>query len=147
MFSQVVGVALKSPLVGGSSLCFSNTKEAVKSLRSLVVATAPYGQHPSIPEALKPCGAMLDDMDLTAYEAELFGNFQGAVQYNEEANGPSVAQICQIMTDSNMTSSPLEAFARIAKLFHDMSDAKCVSSSFAVRGPCIISQRLFRMPS
>ena len=76
---------------------------------------------------------MLDDLDLTAYEAELMGNFQGTVQYNEETAGPSVAQLCQIMTNSSADSSPLEAFATVAQMFHDMSEMQCVSSSFQVR--------------
>lgn len=131
---QVVGSALLSPPIGGSLDCFDRVEKAVVQLRHLVTSTAPYGAGEGIPKALKPCSPMANDMDLTAYEAELFGNFQGTVQYNGEGSAPTVSDLCSIMT--NTTASPLQAFASVADLFRPAGDGEgCVSSSFqASRG-------------
>lgn len=129
--TQVVGSALRYPELGGSPACFSRVEEAAATLRHLVTSTAPYGKHRAIPPALRPCGRLSGDMDLTAYEAELFGNFQGTVQYNEEVPGaPSVAELCRLMAARER--SALEAFADVAALFHNQSNTDCVASSYKV---------------
>ena len=138
MLWQVVGSALADPRIGGSSTCYKRVEEAVGQLRYLITATAPYGEHEAIPKALRPCDSMDDDMDLTAYEAEVFGDFQGTVQYNEEVAGqPTVADLCQIMTstEEGQPRSPIDALAEVAQLFHNESGANCVCSSFQVRLP------------
>eukprot|EP00873_Tetraselmis_striata_P009752 jgi/Tetstr1/430016/TSEL_019877.t1 len=128
-YAQVVGSALGDPELGGSTACFSRVEEAAATLRHLVTSTAPYGKHRAIPPALRPCGRLSGDMDLTAYEAELFGNFQGTVQYNEEVPGaPSVAELCRLMAARER--SALEAFADVAALFHNQSNTDCVASSY-----------------
>lgn len=78
---------------------------------------------------------MVSDLDLSMYESELFGNFQGTVQYNLEGASPTVADLCDVI--ENVTSkggSALDAFAAATALFYegggDSSEA-CISSNFS----------------
>lgn len=128
-YAQVVGSALANAELGGGEACYSRVEEAVTLLRQLITTTAPYGTHPRIPSALRPCEPMSNEMDLAAYEAELFGNFQGTVQYNEEVAGaPSVRDLCAMMTAEDKSS--VAAFASVAALFHRQSDTDCVASRY-----------------
>ena len=70
------------------------------------VDTSPKGTSADIPEALQPCGPIQTDMDLSTYESMVFGNFQGAVQYNgEQPSAPTVKMICEAVTASTITTN------------------------------------------
>jgi len=130
-YGQVVGEALGNPSIGGGPRCRSAAEEGAAALRRLVVSTAPYGASPAIPPALRPCGRLAGDLDLSAYEAEVFGLFQGVVQYNAEAPGqPTVADVCGAMAGGG--GGPVEALAAAVKLVRSAGeeDRGCVSSSF-----------------
>ena len=43
-------------------------------------STTPMGTSKDIPAALQPCTPMSQEADFVAYEADIFGNFQGVVQ-------------------------------------------------------------------
>jgi hypothetical protein len=146
----VVGAALAYEQLGGSAACAKTVAAATAELHDLVTATTPYGTDDAIPEALKPCGAMATELDLSTYEAELFGNFQGTVQYNDMAATPRVSDLCAVISDSlhsessekrsksdsksdGNVSSSLEAFAAATALFYNGSlpfAERCIASSF-----------------
>jgi hypothetical protein len=97
---QVVGTALNSTIVGGSSACFQAVANATAELRRRITATDPPGLDPTLPAALRPCGGKIGGAsgtaaselaDLSAYESTIFGNFQGTVQYNLEGPPPYVS--------------------------------------------------------
>ena len=131
-YAEVVGAALASPSIGGSPACFDSVKQAVAELRALVAATQPFGTHPSIPGALRPCAARptpSSTLDLATYEANVFSGFQGTVQYNNEVPVvATVATLCTALTNATVSASPLE---RLAAVQSGAFGASCVPSSFA----------------
>eukprot|EP00756_Hemistasia_phaeocysticola_P065114 Hpha_TRINITY_DN8312_c0_g1::TRINITY_DN8312_c0_g1_i1::g.154377::m.154377 len=132
-YAEVVGAALKYPLIGGSGACFEQAKAGVAALRALVTSTTPMGTAPTIPEALKPCAPIASELDLSMYESVVFGNFQGTVQYNLEGRPPYVSDVCGALTNSS-AGSALEALAAATALFSNMNapfNERCVQSSWA----------------
>lgn len=129
-YAQVTGFAMGYDLIGGSPECYATIDEATADLEALLLSTTPYGASDEIPEQLKPCSTMTEDVDLATYEAELFGNFQGTVQYNLQGYTPYVADLCNVITDAtDAGATALEAFAAASALFYPDSDS-CVSSNF-----------------
>jgi hypothetical protein len=66
----------------------------------------------------------------------VFGNFQGAVQYNDMSSHPYVSEICTAVTDEVAKGgSALDALAAATALFYDDAtrrfDTHCIGSSFA----------------
>jgi hypothetical protein len=133
-YAEVVGSALAYPTIGGSSLCEDTVREGVSALMALVNSTDPMGSSSDIPESLMPCSTMDNDLDLSTYQAEVFGNFQGAVQYNLMAFRPWVSDICDSITDTvNNGGSSLDALAAATALFYNESlpfEDRCIASSF-----------------
>ena len=139
-YAEVVGTALANPKIGGSQACYDAVQKAATELHAVVTGTSPYALDPTIPSELLPCNStgtgtsaqgFASDLDLATYEASVFGNFQGAVQYNNESPGaPTVAAACAIMTNSTYTT-PLEALAAAQAAFAGPhAKAVCVPSSF-----------------
>jgi len=131
-YAQVTGFAMGYPLIGGSKQCYNTIDKATSDLEALLLSTpGAYGSSDAIPDALKPCGSMKTDLDLSTYEAELFGNFQGTVQYNLQSAGPTVELLCDTM--ANVTDgggSALDAFAAATAVFYEGVEGACISSSF-----------------
>lgn len=68
-------------------------------------------------------------------QSEVFGNFQGAVQYNLMSSHPYVSEICTAINDEvNNGGSSLDALAAATSLFYDdakrLRDDQCIGSSF-----------------
>jgi len=131
-YAQVTGFAMGYPLIGGSDQCYKTIDKATADLEALVLSTpGAYGSSSAIPDALKPCSAMDNDLDLSTYEAELFGNFQGTVQYNLQSAGPTVELLCDTMANvTDNGGSALEAFAAATAIFYEGVEGACISSSF-----------------
>lgn len=126
-YAEVVGTALSYPLIGGSSQCFSSVATAVSTFHRLAVSTSPMGTSKQIPEVLKPCTPIASELDLSIYEAQVFGAFQGVVQYNLEGRPPLVSDLCNSMTNASL-SGPLQRLeAALAQVY---PDAKCLPSSW-----------------
>ena len=92
------------------------------------------GASASIPAALRPCAPFTSELDLSMYEATVFGNFQGLVQYNLEAGAPYVADACDAVVAA---PDALGGLAAATALFYpDASDsgaplaARCIESDF-----------------
>lgn len=58
----------------------SKLASGVAALHALAKSTTPMGTSKDIPAALQPCTPMSLPEDFVAYEADIFGNFQGVVQ-------------------------------------------------------------------
>ena len=134
-YAGVVGDALAYELIGGSSGCASTVGAATKALNDLVTSTTPYGTSDEIPEVLRPCSPMDNDLDLSTYQAELFGNFQGAVQYNDMGSSPRVTDLCAAMAAASEKdgATPLDAFAAATALFYNESAPfadRCIAANF-----------------
>jgi len=131
-YAQVVGAALKYDLIGGSDQCYDIVEKAVAELHDLVTLTVPYGSSENVPASLKPCTDMNDEYDLYAYESNIFGNFQGTVQYNMQMSGAAtVADLCSELT-SDAHSSPLGALdAMVGKYFASSGEDSCIASSWS----------------
>jgi hypothetical protein len=68
---QVTGHALPYEPIGGSAACSEIVSEAFTSLNALVLGTAPtWGTDDAIPQALRPCNAMANELDLSTYEVQ-----------------------------------------------------------------------------
>ena len=67
-YAQVTGSALAYETIGGSSECYDTVLEGTTALMKLVKSTAPWGTSSDIPEALKPCNAMSNMLDISMYE-------------------------------------------------------------------------------
>ena len=66
----MTGRALAYPPIGGSTVCADLVADAFENLNALVLGTAPQlGADAAIPELLKPCAAMTDELDLSTYQA------------------------------------------------------------------------------
>ena len=140
-YAEVVGAALANPLLGGGPACYAAVEKSTTTLRALVTSTSPYGINADIPAALRPCNssgsaAFSSELDLATYEASVFGNFQGVVQYNMEIpTAPTVAVVCGLMTNATI-GAPLARLAAVNALLNPANPkAKvkkpvCVQSSF-----------------
>ena len=103
-YAQVVGSALKYPLIGGSDQCYAVVEKATQQVHDLA---SKKGGAKNLPASLMPCKPIKDEKDLYAYESTIFGNFQGAVQYNmqvrrslaSEAGKESARQERQVQRD------------------------------------------------
>lgn len=73
---------------------------------------------------------MTSELDLYAYESNVFGNFQGTVQYNMQMSGAAtVGDLCSVLTDEK-AESPLGALdAMVTKYFASDTDT-CIASSW-----------------
>jgi len=70
---QVTGRALAYGPIGGSEACAEIVSEAFTALNTLVLGTAPdWGSDDSIPQALRPCNSMTNELDLSLYQVLLF---------------------------------------------------------------------------
>jgi hypothetical protein len=121
-YAEVVGAALAYEELGGSKECVSTIKSGVAQLASLVRSTQPQGTDPKIPMALRPCAPISTELDLAQYESNVFGNFQGAVQYNgEQTSAPTVKMVCAAITagTDSSTDGALERLASATALFTD----------------------------
>eukprot|EP01063_Lacrimia_lanifica_P007146 TRINITY_DN14523_c0_g1_i1.p1 TRINITY_DN14523_c0_g1~~TRINITY_DN14523_c0_g1_i1.p1 ORF type:complete len:546 (+),score=150.30 TRINITY_DN14523_c0_g1_i1:61-1698(+) len=130
-YGEVVGAALKYPLIGGSADCFATAKAGAAALAALVASTTPMGTAEAIPEVFKPCTPIASDLDLSSYESAIFSTFQGVVQYNLQGRKPYVSDVCVALTNGG--GSALDAFARAHELFVDKSapfQDRCVESSW-----------------
>mmetsp|Transcript_27774 Transcript_27774/g.52619 ORF Transcript_27774/g.52619 Transcript_27774/m.52619 type:complete len:541 (-) Transcript_27774:128-1750(-) len=129
-YAEVVGAALKYPLIGGSDQCYDVVEKAMAQLHDLVTTTVPYGSSDKVPANLKPCTEMKTEQDLYAYESNVFGNFQGTVQYNMQmAGAATVADLCTSLTDATATS-PLGALDAMFEKFFASADSSCIASSW-----------------
>eukprot|EP00854_Cymbomonas_tetramitiformis_P005953 gene5953-7157_t len=123
-YAEVVGTALAYSKIGGSDACYSAVNKAVDRVQELIS----LGRLSELPTGLRPCGKLSSREDLATYQGELFGNFQGVVQYNLEGRPPTVAQVCKIMVNG---TDPLVQFAQATQLIvGQQGGQKCVSSSF-----------------
>ena len=118
-YAGVVGAALNYKLIGGSDACYSAVETAINVLR----ATIDAGE--DIVQGLKPCGSIEAAEDLATYFSSIFGNFQGAVQYNRASSPNSVEHICSAMTNETI-GSEIERLAAVTQGF----SKGCVASSF-----------------
>jgi len=133
-YAEVVGTALAYPTIGGSSQCEDIIREGVNSLMFLLNSTTPMGSNPDIPQSLMPCSTMDNDLDLSTYQSEVFGNFQGAVQYNLMASRPWVSDACTAAVSAvSEGGSSLDGLAAATALFYNESlpfEERCIASSF-----------------
>lgn len=149
-YAQVTGFALNYETIGGSQQCYDIVSNATATLADLVRSTSPMGSSEDIPDALQPCSSMDNDLDLSMYESELFGNFQGTVQYNLMGFTPYVSDLCDTMVDAVASgSSALDAFAAATALFYNESapfEDRCISSSFQDDYVSILANTTFSGP-
>uniref|UniRef100_A0A7S3ZA24 Uncharacterized protein n=1 Tax=Lotharella globosa TaxID=91324 RepID=A0A7S3ZA24_9EUKA len=129
-YASVVGFALGYPLIGGTQECYDIVAKGTEQLRSLVESTSPMGTSEAIPDALKPCTTINDELDLSTYEATVFGAFQGVVQYNLEGRPPYVSDVCAEITNASHATA-LDALASAVSLVLFDGEPKCLPSSFA----------------
>ena len=132
-YAQVVGSALAMPLIGGSDQCYSSVEKAMEELHDVVKSTKPNGTSKDLPMALRPCTPINSDLDLYTYESNVYGNFQGTVQYNMQNTAATVADVCAEMT-SDSHKTPLEALnSMVDKYFNTpqaAGEATCIASSW-----------------
>jgi len=134
-YAEVVGTALSNPAIGGSAACYAAVQQATSALHELVVGTKPFGTNPAIPAALRPCNASLarsigtsSNLDLATFEASVFSNFQGTVQYNNEVPSvATVAELCSDMTNVSLGATPID---RLAYVQREQYFQQCTPSSF-----------------
>ena len=86
-YAGVVGSALAYDLIGGSEKCYNAVETAANTLRASI------DTREDIVQGLKPCGSITAVEDLATYFSSIFGNFQGAVQYNRAS---SLQILCRI---------------------------------------------------
>eukprot|EP00466_Bigelowiella_natans_P015119 jgi/Bigna1/46144/estExt_Genewise1.C_20198 len=127
-YGEVVGRALSYPLIGGSDQCYSAVEKAVTTLKTLLDSTTPAGSSDKIPSYLRPCSPIGGPLDLATYEAQIFGAFQGVVQYNLENRPPYVSDLCTAMTDGNDDDDILLRLVKTLKLVY--GGVTCMPSSF-----------------
>ena len=121
-YAQVTGYAMSYPPIGGSQQCYDIIEAAMTSVHDAVT-----NNPDSLPPSLSPCAPVKGAEDMYAYESEIFGWFQGTVQYNMQ--GPSiatVASLCSALTSAS--STPIEALASMAD---DYFGGSCVPSSWS----------------
>ena len=118
-YAGVVGSALAYDLIGGSEKCYNAVETAANTLRASI------DTREDIVQGLKPCGSITAVEDLATYFSSIFGNFQGAVQYNRASSPNSVQNICDAMTNETI-GSEIERLAAVTQRF----SAGCVASSF-----------------
>jgi serine protease 16 len=144
-YAEVVGAALGYEEIGGSKQCVETIKSGIVQLAALVRSSQPMGTASDIPSALRPCAPITTELDLATYEANVFGNFQGAVQYNgEQPSAPTVMTICEAITGgvtgganlsgaSKAGDDALQRLASATALFTDPKapfDKRCLSQNF-----------------
>ena len=125
-YAQVVGAALGNAAIGGSAECVAEVAAGVNA----VAAASAAGQEAALPEALRPCSAINSVKDRSAYFGELFGNFQGTVQYNLEQNNTHVKEVCAAVTSNG---GGVAGFAAVTALFSNRSAPfadRCVQSNW-----------------
>lgn len=128
-YAEVVGAALKYEFIGGSEECYKVVEDAVASLHDVVASTKPMGTNASIPDSLTPCAEIKNELDLYAYESEIFGNFQGTVQYNMQMSGAAtVADVCAELTSEHAT--PLDALSSTVEKYYGSASDSCIPSSW-----------------
>lgn len=125
-YAQVVGAALANPAIGGSAECVAAVADGVQA----VAAASAAGKEASLPEALRPCTPIASLKDRSAFFGELFGNFQGTVQYNLEQNNTHVKEVCAAVTTNG---GGVAGFAAAAALFSNESAPfadRCIQSNW-----------------
>jgi len=121
-YAQVVGSAMSYDLIGGSDKCYSAIDSAMKVVHDAVES----GSTDTLPSNLKPCGDINGAGDVYAYESEIYGWFQGTVQYNEQSSSnATVRSLCADLTDDSL--SPIEALNKMAGNYFPQA---CVPSSW-----------------
>lgn len=137
-YAQVVGYALGYPLIGGSQECVTTLTKANEALYNLASSTVPRASSPEIPEFLKPCESLEGELDFAQYLSTIFGNFQGAVQYNVPGRSKNtVAKMCDTLLDEGdqkQWKEPIDRLANTMALFVPNASApfkeRCIASSF-----------------
>ena len=140
-YAQVVGAALAHKPIGGSNGCWAAVRAGVAELAltgaaELASCVADDEQAKAaacpLPAALRPCSPPRSRLDKATYFGNVFGLFQGSVQYNLEGRPPYVSDVCTAIAKAGGALRPLHALAAAAALFSpNASDPKCVGSSFA----------------
>ncbi|GAB5372614.1 hypothetical protein AAMO2058_001680000, partial [Amorphochlora amoebiformis] len=125
--AMVVGSALKYPLIGGSQECYDNLGLAIKQFESIVESSDPPASSEKIPDSLRPCTPIQNIQDLSFYQTQIFGAYQGVVQYNMEARGTTVKNLCEAMTNSSASDLLIRLENSIKMVYPGF---KCLPSSF-----------------
>ena len=120
-YAEVVGFALKDPVVGGSQECVDLVRNGTQTLAQLVL------ERDLTKLPLQPCDNGADILnnllDQSTYYSNIYGNFQGVVQYNLEGSKPVVADLCDTITAEK---TGIAALTAVTKLFFD----DCIPSNF-----------------
>jgi len=69
------------------------------------------------------CVPLNGDKDIQTFMANLMGNFQGTVQYDNEGNGITIQTLCTIM--NNASNDPLTNYIAVSNLFLGSSCLDC----------------------
>ncbi len=77
----------------------------------------------------KWCAPLSGPLDVATFMANLMGNFQGVVQYNDEGNPITIDLLCGMM-DNNSLGSVLQRYAAISNLFLTLSAVSCLNNSY-----------------
>ena len=123
-YDAVVRRSLGTELVGGSTDCV----ELVAAASAALGAALLRAQHAELAQLFAMCapieaGSARDISTMVNRVADLF---QGAVQYNNQGSGPTVAQLC-----ANMTARGDEPLKRLARLFRDNNrKSNCTDFSY-----------------
>ena len=108
--------------IGGSRKCYEVIEEASHVIHEAVNSDTVE----SLPDSLQPCTKLKNEKDIYAYESEIFGWFQGTVQYNEQSASPAtVRSLCEALTHDDM--KPIEALSSMADTFFSQ---QCIPSSW-----------------
>jgi serine protease 16 len=136
-YAQVVGFALGYPLIGGSQECYDAVTEATNELHGLANSTVPKASSKAIPESLRPCDDIENGLDFAQYLSTIFGNFQGAIQYNVPGKSKvTVEIICKTMLnqgEGGQWKRPVDRLGNTMALFANHSlplSKQCIQSSF-----------------
>eukprot|EP01120_Amphizonella_sp_Union-15-10_P015211 TRINITY_DN7762_c0_g1_i2.p1 TRINITY_DN7762_c0_g1~~TRINITY_DN7762_c0_g1_i2.p1 ORF type:complete len:276 (+),score=42.61 TRINITY_DN7762_c0_g1_i2:432-1259(+) len=106
--------------------CDIAIRKATDQIQSLL--RTPQGTK-VIESKFKLCSPLKNQYDVATLMADLMGNWQGTVQYNDENNNPiDIRYLCNIMT--NASSDPLSSYVAVNDLFLNMDEQSCLDASY-----------------
>ena len=75
------------------------------------------------------CEPIETQLDIATFMANLMGNFQGTVQYNDERGNPiDINYVCNIIV--NETMDAITAYIEVSNLFLQLSNVNCLDVSY-----------------
>ena len=130
-YAQVVALAMSTEAIGGSNACVQDVQAAMDTLAVNVTAKG-VAEGSTLPAELMPCAPFdatsdeAGELDLSTYQATLFGYWQGTVQYNNDhAGAVTVSDMCAAVSEAGGGLPGLAAASALVA-----GEGECVASSF-----------------